>query len=73
MNQCQIEIGRLRVIIQENEAGYAEVLQALGREYDKAKDRERNADTEFRQVFCAGMVEAYKNALAILSGAKEEA
>ena len=73
MNQCQTEIRRLRGIIRENEAGYAEVLQALGREYDKAREREQSADTDTRQAFCAGMAEAYKNALAVLSGAKEEA
>ena len=56
MNQCQTEIRRLRGIIRENEAGYADVLQAIGREYDEAKDREQGADTETRQAFCAGMV-----------------
>jgi hypothetical protein len=73
MDQYQIEIRRLRGIIRENEAGYAGILQSLGREYDKALEQERNADTDTRQAFCAGMVEAYKNALAILSGQKEEA
>jgi hypothetical protein len=48
-------------------------LQAVGREYDKAKNREQGAGTDSRQAFCAGMTEAYKNALAILSGHKEEA
>ena len=73
MDQCQTEIRRLRGIIRENEAGYADVLQALGREYDKAREREQSADTDTRQAFCAGMVEAYKNAPAVLSGAMEEA
>jgi hypothetical protein len=68
ITQCQIEIRRLQGVIRENEAGYAEFLQAVGREYDRAKERERNADTDTRQAFCAGMVEAYKNTLAILSG-----
>jgi hypothetical protein len=70
--QYQIEIRRLRGIARENEAGYAEILQALGREYDKALEREQGADTNTRRAFCVGMSEAYKNALAILSGAKEE-
>jgi hypothetical protein len=55
-----------------NEAGYAEILHAPGREYDRAREQEQAADTDTRQVFCAGMTEAYKNALAILSGHKEE-
>jgi hypothetical protein len=67
MNQCQTEIGRLRGIIRENEAGYAEILQAIGREYDKARDREQSADTDTRRTFCAGMVEAYKNVLGTVS------
>jgi hypothetical protein len=73
ITQCQIEIRRLRGIIRENEAEYAGILQTLGREYDKAREREYTADTDTRQAFCAGMVEAYKHALAILSGHKEGA
>jgi hypothetical protein len=46
---------------------------ATGNTYDQAREREQGADTDTRQAFCAGMVEAYKDALAILSGAKEEA
>jgi hypothetical protein len=69
--QCQIEIRRLRGIVRENEAGYAEILQALGREYDKAREQEYLADTDARRAFCAGMTEAYKNALAVLSGHEE--
>jgi predicted hydrocarbon binding protein len=72
MNQCQTEIRRLRAIVRENEAGYAEVLQALGREYDRAMEQEHMADTDNRRSFCAGMSEAYKNALDILSGHEEE-
>jgi hypothetical protein len=72
MDQCQIEIRRLRGIVRENEAEYAGILQALGREYDKAREQEHMTDTDTRQAFCAGMVEAYKNALAVLSGHKEE-
>jgi hypothetical protein len=71
--QCQIEIRRLREIVRENEAGYAETLQAMGREYDKALEQERAADTDTRRAFCAGMSGAYKNALAILAGRKKEA
>jgi hypothetical protein len=71
--RCQDEIRRLRGIIRENESGYAETLQAVGREYDKALERERAADTDARRAFCTGMSEAYKNVLAILSGVKEEA
>jgi hypothetical protein len=63
--QCRAEIRRLR----EHQA---EILQTLGREYDKALEQEHSAETNARRVFCAGMNEAYKNALAILSGAKEE-
>jgi hypothetical protein len=59
MDQCQIEIRRLRGIIRKQQAGYAEVLEALGREYDKARDREQSADTDTRQAFCAGMEEAW--------------
>jgi hypothetical protein len=73
ITQCQIEIRRLRDVIREYEAGYAEVLRAMGREYDKALTQEEAADTDTRQAFCAGMSEAYKNALAILSGHEEEA
>jgi hypothetical protein len=73
ITQCHIEIGRLRGILRENEAGYAEVLRALGREYDRAREREQTADTDARRIFCAGMTEAYKNALAVLAGQKEEA
>jgi hypothetical protein len=69
----QIEIGRLRNVIRENEAGYAEVLRALGREYDRSLERERYADTDTRRAFCAGMTEAYKDALAILSGQQGKA
>ena len=72
ITQCQTEIRRLRGIIRENEEGSADVLQALGREYDKALEQEQSADTDTRRAFCAGMSEAYKNALAILSGAKED-
>jgi hypothetical protein len=68
ITQCQIEIRRLRGIVRENEAGYAEILQALGREYDKAREQEQGADTDTRRAFCAGMTEAYKEVLAILSG-----
>ena len=70
--ELQIEIGRLRGIIRENEAGYADILQTLGREYDRAKDREQSANTYTRQAFCAGMVEAYKDALVIVAGANEK-
>jgi hypothetical protein len=73
ITQCQIEIRRLRRIIRENEAGYNEVLQVLGREYDRAREQERCADTDARRIFCAGMTEACKNALAVLSGQQEEA
>jgi UDP-N-acetylglucosamine:LPS N-acetylglucosamine transferase len=73
MNQYQTETGRLRGIIRENEAGYADILQAIGREYDKALEQEQGADTDTRQAFCAGMNKAYKNALAVLSRAKEDA
>jgi hypothetical protein len=72
ITQCQTEIRRLRGIVRENEAGYAEVLQALGRGYDKAREQEHLADTDTRRAFCTGMTEAYKNALAILSGKEEE-
>jgi hypothetical protein len=72
ITQCQAEIRRLRGIVREQQAGYAEALEALGREYDKARDREQSADADTRIAFCAGMVEAYKNALAILSGQEEE-
>jgi hypothetical protein len=71
--QCQTEIRRLRGIVRENETEYAKVLQALGREYDKAREQEHLADTDTRRAFCAGMTEAYKNALAVLSGHEEEA
>jgi hypothetical protein len=73
ITQCHIEIRRLRGIIRENQAGYAGILQALGREYDKAREQEHTADTDTRRSFCSGMSEAYKNALAILSGYREEA
>jgi hypothetical protein len=63
--QCRTEIRQLR-------EQQAKILQTLGREADKALERERAAETDGRRIFCAGMSEAYKNALAILSGAKEE-
>jgi hypothetical protein len=72
ITQCQTEIRRLRGIIRESQAECAEILQAIGREYDRALEREHAADTDIRQAFCAGMTEAYKNALAVLSGQKEE-
>jgi hypothetical protein len=72
ITQCQTEIRRLRGIIRENEAGYNEVLRTLGREYDRAREWEQCADTDARRIFRAGMTEAYKNALAVLSGHKEE-
>jgi hypothetical protein len=72
ITQCQIEIRRLRGVAREQQTEYAEVLQAVGREYDKALAQEEAADTDTRQAFCAGMSEAYKTALAILSGHKEE-
>jgi hypothetical protein len=43
ITQCQTEIRRLRGILRENEEGYAEVLQALGREYDRAREQEQCA------------------------------
>jgi hypothetical protein len=43
ITHCQIEIRRLRGIVRENEAGYAEVLQALGRKYDHAREQEHPA------------------------------
>jgi hypothetical protein len=64
--QCWTEIRQLR-------EQQAKILRAVDREYDKALERERAAETDGRRIFCAGMSEAYKNALAILSGAKEEA
>jgi hypothetical protein len=73
ITQCQIEIRRLRGVVREQQAEYAETLMALGDEYDKALELERATDTDTRQAFCAGMTEAYKNVLAILSGYKEEA
>jgi hypothetical protein len=73
ITQCQIEIRRLRGIVRENQAGYAEILQTLGQEYDRAREQKHMADTDTRRSFCAGMSEAYKNALAILSGNKGEA
>jgi hypothetical protein len=72
ITQYQIEIRRLRGIVREQQVICAEILQALGREYDKAREQEQIADTDTRRAFCAGRVEAYKNALAVLSG-KEEA
>jgi hypothetical protein len=72
ITQCQAEIRRLRGIVRENEAGYAEALQALGRKYDRAREQEQAAGTDTLRAFCAGMTEAYKNALAILSGHEEE-
>jgi hypothetical protein len=71
--QCQIEIRRLRGVIWEYEVGYTETLQAMGREYSKALEQEQGADTDTRRAFCAGMSEAYKNALAILAGQREDA
>jgi hypothetical protein len=73
ITRCQIEIRRLRGVVREQEAGYTGVLQAIGREYDKAKEREESAATDTRRSFCAGMSEAYKNALAILIGERGEA
>jgi hypothetical protein len=72
ITQCQIEIRRLRGILRENEAGYAEALRTLSRKYDRAKEQEQCADTDARRIFCAGMTEAYKNALAVLVGQQEE-
>jgi hypothetical protein len=73
ITQCQIEIRRLREIVRENKAGYADILRALGREYDRAQEQEHQADTDTRRSFCAGMSEAYKSALGILSGHTEDA
>jgi hypothetical protein len=61
------ELIRLRGVVQEQQAQYARILQAMSREYDKALEQEHAADTGTRQAFCAGMSEAYKNALYILS------
>jgi hypothetical protein len=73
ITQCQIEIRRLRGVVREQQAEYTEALQAIGRKYDRALDQERAADTDTRRAFCAGMTEAYKNTLAMLSGHEEEA
>jgi hypothetical protein len=73
ITQCQIEIRRLRGIVREQQAEYSGLLQAIGREYDKALEQEQRADTDTRRSFCAGMSEAYKNALAILAGERGEA
>jgi hypothetical protein len=73
ITQCQIEIRRLRGIVREQEAGYTGVLEAIGREYDKAKEREESADTDTRRSFCVGMSEVYKNAPAILAEERGEA
>jgi hypothetical protein len=68
MTQGQIEIRRLQGIIRRQQAEYAGILQAVGREYDLALERELGANTDTRRAFCAGMSEAYVNALDILSG-----
>jgi hypothetical protein len=70
--QCQIELKRLWGIIRESQTECTEILQVIGREYDRALEREHAADTDTRRAFCAGMTEAYKTALAILSGHNEE-
>ena len=62
----KIDIGRLQDIIQEQHKKYAEDLYAIGEEYDRALEQEQGADTDTKRAFCAGMSEAYKNALAIL-------
>jgi hypothetical protein len=72
ITQCQIEIRRLRGVIREQEAVCTGVLEAIGREYDKALEQEQSAPTDVRRSFCAGMSEAYKNALAILSGQEDQ-
>jgi hypothetical protein len=69
----QIEIRRLQDLIREQQAGYVETLKTVGRKYDRALEQERTAETDTRRAFCAGMVEAYKNALAVLSGHEEGA
>ncbi|MDR1933792.1 MAG: hypothetical protein LBQ57_13330 [Spirochaetales bacterium] len=72
LTQYQNELMRLRGIVREQEAGYAGVLEAIGREYDRAREREESAGTDTRRAFCAGMSEAYKKALAILSGQEDQ-
>jgi hypothetical protein len=72
ITQCQIEIRRLRGVIREQEAEYSGLLQAIGREYNKALEQEQRADTDTRRSFCTGMSEAYKNALAMLSGQEDK-
>jgi hypothetical protein len=72
ITQCQTEIRRLRGIVREYQERYAGILQAMGREYDRALEQERDADSDARRSFCAGMTEAYKEALAIISGPGRE-
>jgi hypothetical protein len=43
-----------------------DMLTAVSREFEKALEREREADTDTRRAFCAGMSEAYKHVLEYL-------
>jgi hypothetical protein len=61
------DIAMLLVLLHRFNQRYANVLKALGREYEKAREMEDAAETETRQAFCAGMSEAYRDALEILS------
>lgn len=41
----------------------ARILEALGASYDKAFQAEKEAETDERRAFCAGMVTAYRDAI----------
>ena len=44
----------------------ARILETLGAEHDKAFQEEKDADTDGRRAFCAGMVTAYRDAIDII-------
>ena len=46
--------------------GLARILETLGAEHDKAFQAEKEAETDGRRSFCAGMVTAYRDAIDII-------
>jgi hypothetical protein len=44
----------------------ARILETLGAEHDKAFQAEKEAETDGRRSFCAGMVTAYRDAIDII-------
>jgi hypothetical protein len=62
---------KLLILLHFHDKKYAEAKQAMKQAYNVAAEKERMASTQGQQYFFSGKVEAYKHALAILTGEGE--